>query len=365
MSDCLGSTTEGYSKSESTLNQTFFDLFEDAKERQILVTTISSNISRMYQIIKAAIAHNRKIVLAGRSIDQNVGVAKGLGYLPFSDDVFVKEDEAMDHLQKDLIYIIAGCFGQQGSGLDRVSRHEHSNIELEDNSLVIFSADPNPPGVAQDVERVMNNLTSAGAEVVYSKIQANLHVSGHGIRGDLTTVAAVVKPKYFIPIGGTITNMRAYTNMVGQLGVEKERVFELHEGESVEFVGGNAVLGPKIAVKPVFVDGRNVGDVGPEVMKDRGQLSSDGVFVVIIPISKENKVVIGRVDIVSRGFVYVKESKALLGHARDVINKVLDKNKDHLDDFNSVRYKIEHEVGRFLYKETGRNPLILVHSVTI
>ena len=365
LSDCLGSTHEGFSKSESTLNHTFFDLFEDAKDKQIFVTTISSNISRMYQIIKAAVAHGRKVVLAGRSIEQSVLVARNLGYLPFSEDLFVKATEAVDFLQKDLVYIIAGCFGQQGSALDRLSRHEHANLELEKNAMVIFSADPNPPGVAEDVERVMDNLALNGVEVVYSKIQDNLHVSGHGTRGDLTTIAAVVKPKYFVPIGGTITKMRAYTGMVKELGVEEDHVFELREGDCLEFVDGSASKGGHIDVKDVFVDGRNVGDVGPEVIKDRGQLSSDGVFVVVVPLSKDNKVVAGKVDVITRGFVYVKESKALMGRSRDVVNKSLDRNKDKLADWGLVKRRIETDIEKFLFKETGRHPLIIIHSITV
>lgn len=365
LSDCLGVTHEGYSKSERTLNHTFFDLFEDSKDKQIFVTTISSNISRMYQITKAAVEHGRKVVLAGRSIEQNVTVARNLGYLPFAEDVFVKETDAGDYLQKDLVYIIAGCFGQQGSALDRVSRNEHSNISLEPGSVVIFSADPNPPGVGADVAKLMDNLSLAGAEVIYSKIQENLHVSGHGTRGDLTTIAGMVKPKYYIPIGGTITTMRAYSNMVQELGVEENRILEQREGESTVFLDGNAKKGPTIEVKNVFVDGRNVGDVGPEVMKDRGQLSSDGVFVVVVPLSKDNKVVAGKVDVITRGFVYVKESKALMGRSRDTVNKVLDKYKDKLDDWLFVKRKIEGDVEKFLFRETGRHPMIIVHSITI
>lgn len=366
LSDCLGATTEGFSKSESTLNNTFTDLFEEAHDRQILVTTISSNISRMYQIINSAIKHNRKIVLGGRSINQNVGVARSLGFLSFDDDVFVNEPDSSKHLQKELVYLVAGCYGQQGSALDRLARGEHSDIILEDNAMVIFSADPNPPGVAQDVERLMDTLTLGGAEVIYSKIQDNLHVSGHGTKGDLTTIAAITKPKYFIPIGGTVTKARAYRNMVGALGVGKNRVFELLEGESVVFDNaGNAQRGERLDLKPVFIDGSSVGGIGPVVIKDREQLSSDGVFVVVVPLTKDDKKLAGSVEVITRGFIYVKESKALIGRARDLVNKILDKNKDSPGDWNTLKRKIENEVNKFLYKETRRNPMIIVHSVHV
>jgi len=364
LSDCLGSTTEGYSKSESTLNDTFQDLFEVAEGRQILVTTISSNISRMYQIINAALKLRRKVVMSGRSIDQSVRVARDLGYLPFDEDVFVTENEASSHAQKELVYIIAGCYGQQGSSLDRLSRGEHEQITLENNAMVVFSADPNPPGVAEDVERVMDNLTLKGAEVIYSKIQENLHVSGHGTRGDLITIASVVRPKYFIPIGGTVTKARAYTNMVADLGWSHEAVFELLEGESVEFHDGSAKKGARLTVKPVFVDGSTVGEVTQIVVKDREQLSSEGVFVVVVPM-QEGKILRGKVEVITRGFIYVKESKELMGKSKDVVNKILDKNGEKVDDWGNLKRRIENDVERFLFKATGRRPLIIVHSMSV
>jgi len=365
LSDCLGATTEGFSKTERSMDNTFSDLFEQGDGRQVLVTTISSNLSRMYQIMDSAIKHGRKVVLSGRSIHQSVTVAKQLGYLPFDESVYINEQDSSQHHQKDLVYIIAGCYGQQGSSLDRLSRAEHENIVLEDNAMVVFSADPNPPGVAEAVEKMMDNLTLAGAEVIYSKIQENLHVSGHGTRGDLITVAAVAKPKYFIPIGGTVTKMRAYRNLVESLGVQKNQVFELLEGESVVFEDGKAQKGVKLELKQVFVDGSSVGGIGPVVMKDREQLSSDGVFVVVIPVSKDGQKIVGNVEVITRGFIYVKESKALMGKSRDVVNKVLDRYKDGIDDWGSAKKKIEKEISRFLYKETRRNPLIIVHSITI
>ncbi len=364
LSDALGVTTEGYSKSEMTLNDTFHDLFEEAVDRQIFVTTISSNISRMYQISKAAAKAGRKVVLVGRSIDQSVSVARSLGYMDFPDDLFVTDAEAENHMQKDLVYIIAGCYGQQGSALDRVARGEHQTIVMEPNALVIFSADPNPPGVEEAVERVMDYLTLAGAEVLYSKIQDNLHVSGHGTKGDLVTIASIVKPKYFIPIGGTITKARAYKNMVASLGFDPESVFELLEGENVIFKDGKAKKGEKLEVQLIMVDSSGVPDLSPMVVKDREQLSTEGVFVVVVPM-QNGQILKGKVEVITRGFVYVKESKALMGKSRDVVNKALDKIGDRIDDWGFVKHKIESEVEKFLYRETRRSPMVIVHTINI
>ena len=365
LSDCLGVTTEGYSKSESTLKDTFTDLFDYAGKRQVFVTTISSNISRMFQIISASIKYGRRVVLAGRSIDQSVTVARKLGYLTFDDAVFVKDSEAASYPQSDLVYLIAGCYGQQGSALDRVSRHEHDNISLEKDALVIFSADPNPPGVELDVEKVMANLTTESAEVIYSKIQDNLHVSGHGTRGDLTTVAAISKAKYYIPLGGTITRMRAYTNMIGDLGRDKKSVFECREGESVEFLAGHAKRGSTVETKPVFIDSTGASEINPVVIRDRGQLSTDGVFVVVIPASRDGKYLTDRVEVITRGFIYVKESQALMEKSKKFVGKSLDKNIGKSKDWPSLKRKLEYEIGDFLQRETRRNPLIIVHSILI
>ncbi len=365
LSDCLNVTTEGYSRSESTLNNTFMDIFAGNEGRQILITTISSNISRMYQIIDSAVKHKRKVVLMGRSIDQSVSVARSLGYLPFDQDVFVKNNEASKWNQGDLIYIIAGCYGQEGSALSRVSRGEHDNVTLVENALVVFSADPNPPGVEEDVERVMSNLTLAGAEVLYSKIQNNLHVSGHGTKGDLTTVAALSRAKYYIPIGGTVTRMRAYTNMISELGIDKSRVYECMEGDSVVFSHGKASKGQKIETKPIYIDNNGTDEVNPVVIKDRDQLSSDGVFVVVIPSSSEGKFYPNKADVVTRGFIYVKGSKELMEKSKQFVEKSFDKGVAKAKDWPDLKRRLENRMGDFLFKETGRHPLVIVHTIIV
>jgi len=364
LSDCLGAATDGYSKSESSLNETFSYLFERSEGRQILVTSISSNIARMHQIISAAIKHGRKVVFSGRSIETSASVARNLGYLKFDDSVFVSEQEAKNYLQSELVYIIAGCYGQSGSSLGRLSRGEHRDIELEENALVVFSADPNPPGVEEAVNKVMDNLTLLGSEVVYSQIQENLHVSGHGTRGDLTILAAVVKPKHFIPIGGTVTKMRAYRDMIEELGFDGSSVFELMEGESVEFVDGKAYLGENIETEPVYIDGSTKDSIGPAVLRDREVLCDDGVFVVVVPFSKKSKEYLGNPSIVTRGFVYVKESKDLINKATGVVNKHLSGKKEG-SDWGKIKSKVERELGKFLFKETGRKPLVLISSLRV
>ncbi len=365
LSDCLNVLTEGYSKSESALSATFTDLFESNPGRQMFITTISSNISRMHQIMGIALKHGRKVVLSGRSIEQSVKVGRSLGLLKFSDDLFVQEKEAGRYPQGELVYIIAGCYGQPGSSLGRLSRGEHKDITLDKNALVVFSADPNPPGVDIAVERVMSAFTLAGAEVVYSKIQENLHVSGHGTKGDLMTIASVVKPKYFVPIGGTITRMRAYTNMLRDLGVSNNRVFECLEGDTVEFSSGKARKSGRIQTVPVYIDTADPGStINPVVIKDRDQLSTDGVFVVIIP-SREGVLIKDKVEVITRGFIYVKASQELMDKSRKFVTKTLEKMADKPAEWQAKKKKIENEIQEFLFKETRSSPLVIVHALNV
>ncbi len=360
VSDSLGSRNKHEVESEASLNGAFQPLFEKYDKRQIFVTVISSNISRMQQIFTAALNVGRKIVPVGRSIDQAIDIVRELGYLQFPSDLFIEVKKTADYAQEGLIYLIAGCFGQRGSALDRVARGEHRDITLTDSSVVIFSAEPGPPSVYDDVEKLCSELTLAGAEVIDHN-DYHLHVSGHGHRNDLLTVAKMSKAKYFIPNGGTPFQMHSYGNIVSQeLGVPRDNIFELGEGEVIEFRDGNASRGNTIEVHDMFFDG--IG-INPIVISDRQTLSTDGVFVVVIPVSKEEKKQVGPVDVITRGFIYVKESRALLGQSRDVVNKVLDKGGNLVDDWGSIKKTIEKKLDKFLYKETGRSPLIIVHSI--
>jgi len=365
MSDCLGITSEGHTKSESTLTNTFYDLFDRAGKRQILVTTMSSNISRMFQIMSAAKKFGRKVVPSGRSVEQMIDVSRRLGYLPFSDDFFIEEKFSQNYQQEELVYLIAGCYGQSGSSLGRLSMGEHESIRLQDNAMVIFSGDPNPPGADVMVEKVMDALTLKNAEVIYSEIQNDLHVSGHAVRGDIERMIRLVNPKYHIPIGGTITKMRAYTNLVKTMGISKDRVFECLEGDSVDFINGNARKGKHYKVEQVYMGSNKVDELNPVVVKDRNILCSDGVFVVAIPVSEKGQILSNKVEVITRGFIYVKDSKDLMDKSKKFIAKRLSNVKDGNKDMSDVKKKIERDVVNFLKKETRMSPMVIVHFITI
>ncbi len=360
VSDSLGARTKGSVVSEKSLDATFPILFSKYEKNQLFVTTISSNFSRMYQIIDSALKAGRKVVPVGRSIDKGVKIARSLGYLPFPDDAFVSAKESGDYDQSALVYLIAGCFGQHGSALDRLSRGEHRDILLEENAIVIFSAEPNPPGVDIDVEDVSSNFVLAGAEVIDHTNFDNLHVSGHGHQHELGTVATIVNPKYFIPNGGTPIQKHAYKVMLGELGFSKDAVFELKEGEVVEFRDGKALRGETIPVQDLYFDGTSIS---PVVIADRRMLSQDGVFVVVVPIDDETKEVGARVDIVTRGFIYVKESGKIVGDVKTLVNNLILKQKAKTSDWGSLKSSIERSVEKYLHKATGRTPMVIVHGV--
>lgn len=360
VSDSLGSRSKEPIASERSLDGTFPIIFDKYEKNQLFITIISSNFSRMYQIIDAAVKAGRRVVPMGRSLDKGVQIARGLGYLPFADSTFVSSKESRNCAQESLVYLVAGCFGQEGSALDRLSRGEHSDVSIEKGAIVVFSAEPNPPGVAVDVENVSSNLVLSGAEVLDHTNFDHLHVSGHGHRDDLSKIATIVKPLYFIPNGGTPIQIHSYANMLYDLGIKRGTVFELLEGDVVEFSAGKAKLGKRIEVHDLYFDGTSVS---PIVVKDRRLLSQNGVFVVIIPVNSKGESLGGRAEVITRGFVYVKESQALIGRSRDLVTKLLAKNKGK--DWGSLKYKIESDIEKFLHKETGKNPMVLVHTIKI
>jgi len=364
LSDSLGSSVSGYTRSESLLSETFLMAMEKNEGKQILVTTVSSNISRIQQVIDAAIKHKRKIVILGRSIKTNVEVARTLGYLDAPTTVFVDEKQLGKFKDEDLVYIITGAYGQAGSALGRIASNTHKSIKIQKDSIVIFSADP-IPGSFNQIDAMIDKLTLLGAEVWYKDVQENLHVSGHGASGDITMLAAIAKPKYFMPIGGTVKTMRAYTNLVSKLGHNKENFFELNEGQSLLIDSGIVTLGDTFKVGNVFIDGNRQRRLDPIVIKDRQQLADDGIVAIAIPFNLKTQKVVGKIEINSRGFVFMKESKGLIHNAIQKVEKVITTNQDKLSDWNFVKQEVDQELSRFFFKETGRNPVILPIIVEI
>lgn len=353
LSDCLGSTSPGYTESERLIEQTFEQAIAQA-QGQVFITTVSSNISRMQQAVNASLKFNRRLALLGRSIEQNVAVARSLGYLEFPENALISPNEARRLPVQALTYLIAGCYGQPDSALARLAVGENE-VELKKGALVVFSADP-IPGTEDRVYRLIDKLIALGAVVIYSEIQGGLHVSGHGSRGDLAMMIGITKPSYFIPIGGTLRHMREYARLAAEMGFDPRAVLELKEGEIAEFHRGKAAISGSIKTSDIFVDGSRIGDIGTKVLEDRRRLSSEGIFVVILRKGESGRFR-ETVSVVSRGFVYMARSEDLIRQAeRLTLQEIRGRS---VSEWGSIRPRLEERLAKFLYKQTSREPMIL------
>jgi len=355
-SDCLGATTPGYTQSEREIEFQVEQIARDVKG-QIFFTTISSNISRMQQAINVAKMLNRKVVFVGRSTEAKAQIAKDLGYLHHPENLVVPFKRARKVPKQKIMYIISGSYGQPGSALYRVANAEHDFLSINKGDAVIFSSDPAPPGSKANVDGVVDRLIEIGVDVHYYEMQEDLHVSGHGCREDIKMLFALLKPKYYIPIGGTIRHMREYKNIAVSMGATPESTFELMPGDIVEFNNAKGVRAGKIDVKSVLVDGLGVGDVGNVVLRDRKKLARDGVAIVLLQLDRRGNKLITNPEVISRGFVFEKQEKGLLIEAASLLVKELEK-KHRLDRHVVRRITIDF-LEKYFFRLTGRRPMIL------
>lgn len=356
VSDCLGATTPGYTKSEKEIESKIDQIARKAKG-QVFFTTISSNISRMQQVLNVAARLNRKAAFIGRSTEAKAKIARNLGYLHYSEKLIVPFKKA-GRLQKNrAMYIISGSYGQPGSALYRVAHGEHDRLSIGAGDTVIFSSDPAPPGSKANVDNVVDKLIRLDADVHYYDMQEDLHVSGHGSQEDIKTLFGLVNPKYFIPIGGTIRHMRAYKDMAESMGAKPGSVFELMPGDIVEFKNGKANRAGKIDAKHVLVDGLGIGDVGNVVLRDRHRLARDGVAIVLLQIDKRGQKLIADPEVISRGFVFEKKEKNFLNQTSKLLAQEIGKRRQV--DKNVARNVTVDFLERFFFKQTGRRPMIL------
>lgn len=355
-SDCLGATTPGYTESEKQIEGRIENIARHATG-QIYFTTISSNISRMQQAINVAAKLRRKVAFIGRSTEAKATIAKDLGYLKYAGDVVVPQKQIGRFPKNVRMYIISGSYGQPGSALYRACMGEHDTLSIEARDTVIFSSDPAPPGSKANVDLLVDRLIEIDADVHYYDLQEDLHVSGHGSQGDIRTLFALVSPRYYIPIGGTVRHMRAYHDLAMGMGAKSSEVFELMPGEIVEFSKGYGRRAGKIPVKDVLVDGLGIGDVGNVVLRDRQILAQEGVAIVLITIDRKNNKLINTPEIISRGFVFEKKEKSFLVNAGRVLAKNIER-RGKVDKGSARNITIDF-LEKYFYKETGRRPMIL------
>lgn len=356
VSDCLGANSPGYTESEAQIEEKIENLVIGTT-RQVFFTTISSNISRIQQALNVAKRLGRKVVIIGRSIDKKAEIARSLGYLHYEGDQVISPKEAAKYSADKVFYIISGSYGQPGSALYRLALGEHDFLKINPDDLVIFSSDPAPPGSKTNVDFLVDKLIETNADVHYYDMQEDLHVSGHGSQNDIEMLFALLKPKYFIPIGGTIRHMRAYSQIAQSMGAKKEDVFELLPGEIVEFTGKSAKKAGKVHVKDILVDGLGIGDVGNVVLRDRQILAKDGVAIAMLQVDRNEKKLIDVPEIISRGFVYEAKHKNVLIEAGQELKRELEK-KSQVDVQIARNATIEF-LERYFFRKTGRRPMVL------
>lgn len=354
--DCLRVEKPGFNKSEKSIEATFEKASEETLGK-LLITMTSTNVSRMQQAINIAQKLGRKVTVVGRSFENNFQVARDLGYLHVPPNLIIAPDTISSFPASKILVLIAGSQGQAGSALSRAANGEHKQVKLTKDDSVVFSADP-IPSTESAQNSLIDNLTRLGVNVYYSAIQSDLHVSGHAASEELKLMVNLIKPKYILPIGGTFRHMKVFAKMLMEMGYTTDQILNIEDGDIVNVEEDIKVRG-KVDVKNVFVDGLGVGDVGNIVLRDRQVMSEDGIVVVIVPYDTHLSNLGGEPDIISRGFVFEKISSELLEEARQIVKKSLATHGRKISDWRFLRISIEEDLGKFLYKETERRPLIL------
>lgn len=358
LSDCLGSEKEGHSPSETTLNKIFENEFQNSKGR-VFVTAISSNVYRWQRAIDVSKRFGRKIALVGLSIEKNINVTKELGYLNFDNRDIVEYKKALKMPDNQVTFLIAGSLGQTGSSLERVILGKHK-IVIKEGDKVIFSSPDYIPGTSSAINRLINSLIDQGAEVVYREMGEPLHVSGHGSRQELALLANLVSPEYVLPIGGERKHVHSYAGLAEEIGFRKNQIIMPKSGEVPTFwSNGQVDLNFKFKERMVLIDGLGIGDVGKTVLRDRKILAKEGMIVIIILTDNKTKLLSEKPMVVSRGFVYVKESKVLLGQIEEETARVFSEASVPIFDIDNIRYQIQSRVEQFVYEKTGRQPMVL------
>lgn len=357
MADSTNVERPGYTPSESTVGATFEKYFANAKGR-IIVATFASNIHRIQQIITAATKYGRKVAVSGRSIENMVTVGTELGYLQLEKEALINIDAINKYSPDKIAIITTGSQGEPMSALARIASNEHKKVSIMDGDMVIISATP-IPGNEKLISRVINQLFKYGAEVIYEAL-ADVHVSGHAYQEELKLIHTLVKPKYFIPVHGEYRHLKQHAELAIKLGKDSSNIIIPDIGDVIEVSRDSIKKNGTVSSGNVFVDGLGVGDVGNIVLRDRKHLSQDGILTVVVTIEKETGTVIAGPDIISRGFVYVRESEDLMDQARDIVKDSLKQCEEkHITDWATLKTNIKEDLRNFLYEKTKRKPMIL------
>ncbi len=356
MSDSTNAERTGFTPSERSLGATFDRLFAEHKDSRIIIATFASNVDRVQQIINSACKYGRKVVVEGRSMVNIIEVAQELGYLDIPEGTLVDIDNLNDYPPEKMAIITTGSQGESMAALSRMAANVHRKINIEPGDTVIFSSNP-IPGNEKSVSKVVNELQEEGANVIVQEA----HVSGHACQEELKLIYSLVRPKYAIPVHGEFRHRKANADLALSLGIPKENIFMLHSGDVLELDEESAEVVDHVHTGEILVDGLGVGDVGNIVLRDRQHLAEDGIMIVVLTLERGSNQLLAGPDIVSRGFVYVRESEGLMEEARQVVTEAVEDclENQRNADWSKIKMVIRDTMGDFLWKRTKRRPMIL------
>ena len=357
MSDSTNAERKGFTMSESSVGEVFDKLFLHCTKR-IVVATFASNVHRVQQIVNSAIKYNRKIAVCGRSMINMIETARNLGYIECPENIFIDIDMINNYTDEQLVIITTGSQGEPMSALTRMAAGDHRKVKITPNDLVIISATP-IPGNEKFVSKVIDDLMQIGAEVVYSSLE-DIHVSGHACQEEQKLILALAKPKYFIPVHGEYRQLIAHSETAQSMGIDKDNIIMLSNGRVLEINENSAEFTSTVPSGRVLVDGLGVGDVGSIVLRDRQHLSQDGLIVIVLTMDSSTGEVIAGPDVISRGFVYVRESENLMDDVKSVVRHEIKKCEEKgIRDWSTIKTTTRENLRDYIFAKTKRNPMII------
>lgn len=355
MADSTNVERPGFTPSEQTVGKTLDHIFDDNRDRRLIIATFASNVDRVQQIINSAYKYGRKCIVEGRSMVNIIHIASELGYINIPGNTLIDIDEASNYKDDQLVYITTGSQGEDMAVLSRIAASVHNKIQIKPGDLVVFSSHP-IPGNEKSVYKIINELEMKGAKVIYQ----DTHVSGHACQEELKLMYPLTRPKYAIPVHGEYRHLKAHAELAHEMGIERENIKILKTGDVLSISGDMLEVTGRLPAAGVLVDGLGVGDVGNIVLRDRQHLSENGLIIVAITLEKGSGMVMAGPDIVSRGLVYVRESESLIEDCRMVVEEAIQDNTGRGSaDWNKLKTAIRDALGEFLWKRTKRSPLIL------
>ena len=355
MCDSTNAERPGFTMSERTVGKTFDSIFAEHRNQRLIIATFASNVDRVQQIINSAYRYGRKVVVEGRSMVNIISIAGELGYLDIPEHTLIDINEMKNYTDDQMVLVTTGSQGESMAALSRMAADIHKRVSIKPGDLIIFSSHP-IPGNEKAVSHVINELSEKGADVIFQDV----HVSGHACQEEIKLIYSLVRPKYVIPVHGEYRHLKAQAGIAEAIGIPKENIFIMKTGQVLELCQSSAAVTGKVNTGEIMVDGLGVGDVGNIVLRDRQRLSEEGIIIVVLTLGRQNGEILAGPDIVTRGFVYVREAEDLIDEARIVVEEALEECLDrNITDWGRLKTAIKDALGSFVWKRTQRNPMIL------